>query len=272
MSAKVLRNGRVRLWLEPDDRGLAYGDGVFESLLVHQGQPVWWREHWDRLLRGAQVLGLPVPDQMLVRRECENLLVDSPRAVLKIILTRGSGGRGYGAPEDPIPTVILSSHAPPPPGQEPITLRWCQTALAIQPLLAGIKHLNRLEQVLARAEWSDPKISDGIMCDTEDRVICTTSANIFALIGGRWLTPGVERCGIAGIARAWVLASVPGSAEADLSSAEVSHADALFLCNAVRGILPVRRLGLREWKEHEAIAKLRRQLADSQPAFAIQEH
>jgi len=270
MNAKVLRDGRTRLWLEPDDRGLAYGDGVFETLLVHRGQPVWWSEHWDRLLRGARVLGLPVPDEMQVRRECESLPFDSPRAVLKIILTRGSGGRGYRAPEAPLPTVIVSSH-PAPPAAEPVTLRWCQTALAIQPLLAGIKHLNRLEQVLARAEWSDPQIADGIMCDTEDRVICATSANIFAHIGGRWLTPGVERCGIAGIARAWVLANVPGAAEADLSSAEISHSDALFLCNAVRGILPVRRLGLREWPEHEAVAKLRRQLADAQPAFAIQE-
>jgi 4-amino-4-deoxychorismate lyase len=271
MSARVLRNGRVRLWLEPDDRGLAYGDGVFESLLVHQGQPVWWREHWDRLLRGAKVLGLPAPDQAQVRRECENLVVDSPRAVLKIILTRGSGGRGYAAPDDPIPTVVISRHLAPPSEQEPVTLRWCQTALAIQPALAGIKHLNRLEQVLARAEWNDPNIFDGIMCDTEDRVIAATSANIFALIGGRWLTPGVERCGIAGTARAWVLANVPGAAEADLNSAEISRADALFLCNAVRGILPVRRLGLREWPDHEAIARLRRQLAAAQPAFAIQE-
>jgi 4-amino-4-deoxychorismate lyase len=271
MSSKVLHKGKVRLWLEPDDRGLAYGDGVFETLLVHEGQPVWWREHWERLLRGARVLGLPVPDEMLVRRECDSLLEGKSRAVLKLILTRGNGGRGYRAPEDPNPTVILSSHAAPPSIAHGVTLRWCQTPLAIQPVLAGIKHLNRLEQVLARAEWTDPQIADGIMCDTEDRVICTTSANIFAFIGGRWLTPGVERCGIAGTARAWVLANAAGASEADLNSAEISRADALFLCNAVRGILPVRRLGLREWPEHPALVKLRRQLADSHPAFAVQE-
>lgn len=271
MSTKVLRDGRVRLWLEPDDRGLAYGDGVFETLLVHNGQPVWWREHWDRLVRGAHVLGLPVPDQMLIRREAESMLFDAPRAVLKIILTRGSGGRGYGAPPHPVPTVVLSSHQAPPQTREPITLRWCQTALAIQPLLARIKHLNRLEQVLARAEWSDPQIDDGIMCDTEDRVIGATSANIFALIGGRWLTPGVARCGIAGTAREWVLANVAAAAEADLSAAEVSRADALFLCNAVRGILPVGRLGLREWPKHAAIERVRRQLAEAQPAFSFPE-
>nr|MBP8080876.1 aminodeoxychorismate lyase [Arenimonas sp.] len=217
MSAKVLRDGRVRLWLEPDDRGLAYGDGVFETLLVHDGQPVWWSEHWSRLMHGAQVLGLPVPDQLLARRECESLLAGSSQAVLKIILTRGSGGRGYRAPENPLPTVIVSVHPAPPAVQDPVALRWCKTAIAIQPALAGIKHLNRLEQVLGRAEWNDPDIFDGIMCDTEDRVVCATSANLFALIGGRWLTPGVTRCGVAGIARAWVLANAADAVETDLS-------------------------------------------------------
>jgi len=270
MSSKVLRAGRVRLWLEPDDRGLAYGDGVFETLLVHDGQPVWWSEHWDRLLRGAQVLGLPAPDQLQVRRECESLLAGSGQAVLKIILTRGSGGRGYRAPKSPVPTVILSAHPAPPALLEPVALRWCKTAIAIQPALAGIKHLNRLEQVLGRAEWSEPDIFDGIMCDTEDRVVCATSANLFALVGGRWLTPGVARCGVAGIARAWVLANAPNAVETDLSAAEISHADALFLCNAVRGILPVGRLGLREWTGHEAVVALRRRLAEAQPAFAFE--
>ena len=166
--------------------------------------------------------------------------------------------------------MILSTHPMPPFVREPIAVRWCKTAISVQPALAGIKHLNRLEQVLARAEWNDPAIFDGIMCDTEDRVVCATSANLFALVGGRWLTPGVERCGVAGIARAWVLANLPGAAEADLSAAQVSHADGLFLCNAVRGILPVGSLGLREWAGHEAVATLRRRLAEAQPAFAFE--
>jgi 4-amino-4-deoxychorismate lyase len=272
VNVKVLRDGHVRPWLEPDDRGLSYGDGVFETMLVHQGQAVWWREHWDRLLRGAGSLGLPVPDEFLVRRECESLLADSPGAVLKIILTRGSGGRGYRAPEDPRPTVVLSTHPAPPAIEQAVALCWCKTKLAIQPALAGIKHLNRLEQVLARNEWNDPDIFDGVMCDTGDRVVCATSANLFALIGGRWLTPGVERCGIAGIARAWVLANVPDAAEADLSPVEVGRADAVFLCNSVRGILPVRRIGLHEWSGHQATSLLRRQLAEAQPAFAFKEY
>ena len=106
------------------------------------------------------------------------------------------------------------------------------------------------------------------MCDGEDRVVCATSANLFVLLGGRWLTPSVERCGVAGIARAWLLANLPGAAVADLNGAEVSRAEALFLCNAVRGILPVRRLGMREWPRHEAVDSARALLAEAQPAFS----
>jgi 4-amino-4-deoxychorismate lyase len=267
MSARVLREGRVRLWVEPEDRGLAYGDGVFETLLVHLGEPVWWQEHWQRLLLGARRLGLPVPDEAEVRHECAVLVGDARRAVLKILLTRGSGGRGYRPPADATPTVVLSRHEAPAAPARGLHLRWARTTLAIQPALAGIKHCNRLEQVLARAEWQDEDIDEALMCDGEDRVVGATSANLFAQVGGRWLTPSVERCGVAGIARGWLLANLPGAAVADLSGAEVSQADALFLCNAVRGILPVRRLGMREWPRSDAVAAVRARLAEAQPAF-----
>jgi 4-amino-4-deoxychorismate lyase len=269
MSSRVLRGGRVRLWLEPEDRGLAYGDGVFETMLVHAGEPVWWQEHWQRLLRGARVLGLPVPPEDEIRHECASLIAGSPRAVLKIILTRGSGGRGYQPPAQATPTVVLSLHPAPDAPARGLNLCWARTTLAMQPALAGIKHLNRLEQVLARGEWQDPNIDDALMCDGEDRVVSATSANLFALVGGRWLTPSVERCGIAG--GAWVLGNVPGAQVGNLSAAEVSHASALFLCNSVRGILPVARLGMREWPRDAEVAPLRARLAEAHPAFAIGE-
>ncbi len=271
MSARVLRDGLVRAGLDPEDRGLAYGDGVFETLLVHRGEPVWWREHWQRMQRGAAVLGLPMPDEGEVRRECAAMISGQAHAVLKIVLTRGSAGRGYQPPADARPTVVLSTHPAPEPVRRPLRLRWSRMTLAIQPALAGIKHLNRLEQVLARAEWDDPEIDESLLCDSEDRVVGATAANLFALIGGRWLTPSVERCGIAGVAREWLLANLPATAVADLSAAEVSHADAIFLCNAVRGILPVGKLGMREWPCGDAVASVRARLAEAQPAFSNKE-
>lgn len=273
MSVRVLRgDGSNSSYggVDAGDRGLAYGDGVFETLLVHQGQPVWWREHWQRLQRGAAVLGLPLPDEHRLRGEAGLLVADAAHAVLKLIVTRGSGGRGYAPPPDPVPTIVLSRHeAPAPAPAEGVTLRWCDTPMAIQPVLAGIKHLNRLEQVLARAEWNDPAIHEGLMCDSEGRALSATAGNLFVRIGGRWCTPSLRRCGIAGIARAWLLQQLPGAVEVDLRPAEVEQAEALFLCNSVRGIQPVRRLGAREWAADAAVAQIRRQLAEAQPAFAI---
>jgi 4-amino-4-deoxychorismate lyase len=267
MSARVLREGRVRLWLDPTDRGLAYGDGLFETMRVHGGVPVLWAEHWQRLAAGAARLGIALPDEAWVRREADAVLEQRDQAVLKLVLTRGIGERGYAPPAVANPTVVLSAHAP-PPVHDGLVLRWCRTRIAVQPQLAGIKHLNRLEQVLARAEWDDPEIDDGVLCDTEDRVVCTTSMNLFARIGGRWLTPSVARCGVAGILRGWLLGQGLAT-EADISQADLSHADALCACNAVRGILSVRRLGGHAWPTSPDVLVLQRRLADAHPAYAV---
>ncbi len=251
-----------------NDRGLAYGDGVFETLLVHAGEHVWWHEHLQRLLLGARVLGIPVPDEKIVLESCKKLLAGESRCVLKIILTRGVGGRGYSPPENPDPRIILSIHPAPEIIRDHVSLRWCETRLAHQPLLAGIKHLNRLEQVLARNEWRDPTIFEGLMCDQDDNVVCATSANVFVKIDGRWQTPTLDRSGIAGIARAWVLKQWPHVREARLSRTQVEQAEAVFICNAVRGILGVNRLGESVFAMDREIGELQSCLAMKQPAFA----
>lgn len=267
--ATVIYRGRERVaTLDPADRGLAYGDGVFETVLVHARRAVWWPQHWERLTRGAARLGFGLPQREWLEAELGVLLPKAPdRAVLKLILSRGASGRGYAADPESEPTLVISMHGVPAPAPDPMVLRWCDTRMAIQPALAGIKHLNRLEQVLARAEWNDPGIHEGLMLDTGDRVACATAANVFARIDGRWLTPPVDRRGVAGVARAWVLANAPDAAEAELSRTEVESAEALFLCNAVRGILPVGSLGERRWAAHPALDELRRRLARSEPAF-----
>ncbi|GAB2504522.1 aminodeoxychorismate lyase [Arenimonas alkanexedens] len=266
--ARVYR-GQARVTaLDPADRGLAYGDGLFETIRVHARRPVWWRAHWLRLAEGAKRLGLPAPDPRWLAAEVDALLAgQAPSGVLKVILTRGAGSRGYRIGEAMAPTLVLSWHPLAPASEGPLVLRWCSLRMALQPALAGIKHLNRLEQVLARAEWCDDAIHEGLLLDSAGRVACATAANLFARIKGRWLTPKLDECGVAGIARGWVLANAPDAEEAELWPADIENAESLFLCNAVRGILPVGRLAHHAWAPHPALEILQRQLGRAEPAF-----
>lgn len=272
MNARIFVGVRRVDGLAADDRGIAYGDGLFETMRAHRGQAPWWDAHWARLERGAQRLRLPLPDQDFVRRQADAMLADADTCVLKLIVTRGSGGRGYAPADAAEPAWIVSTHPLPPTPHGGLTLRWCETRLSVQPALAGLKHCNRLEQVLARAEWNDAAASDrdageGLMLDTEDHVVCATAANLFVLNDGRWATPRIDRCGVAGVCRAWVMAELPAD-ESRLSRRQVESAEAIFLCNAVRGILPVARLGERAWAPHPQISALRGRLAAAVPMFA----
>lgn len=259
--------GRPRATLDPSDRGLAYGDGLFETLLAVDGEPVWWEGHWQRLLRGCEVLGLPVPEVGPVHDQAR-ALAGAGRCVIKLVLTRGPGGRGYAPPAEPDPCLLLSRHdAPPAWPVEGVAMQSCRTRLAIQPRLAGIKHLNRLEQVLARSEWSDPSIHEGLLSDMDGRPVSATAANLLVRRDGRWRTPPVDRCGIAGTCRGWLLAEGLVE-EARLEPVDIDIAEALALASSVRGIAAVRSLDGRALPGVAAVAPLMRALGEAVPAFA----
>lgn len=231
------------------DRGLAYGDGVFETVAVRDGVPLQLERHLARLSDGCRRLGFEPPalaDAIIDR------CAGHPRAVLKVIVTRGEGGRGYRPPADPVPTSVIALHAW--PGHDPawaergVAVRWCETRLAIQPALAGLKHLNRLEQVLARAEWDGmDRWQEGLMRDLDGHVIEATQANVFWVAGGELRTPRVDRCGIAGITRARLIEATGElgirCVEAEFDASVVEAADEVFLCNSVIGIWPVKQIG-----------------------------
>ncbi len=254
-----------------DHRGIAYGDGLFETMRVHAGQAPWWTRHWARLAHGAQRLRLRLPDAGFVEAQARELLQGQGVGVLKLIVSRGAGGRGYAPRAAAGPDWQLALHSPPPAPTGGIALRWCATRLAHQPLLAGLKHCNRLEQVLARAEWDadeadDRDADEGLVRDQDGFVVCATAANVFALRDGRWRTPLLDRCGVAGVCRGWALDALD-AVEMRLSPSDIETADAVFLCNAVRGILPVARLGGRRWPPHPGIVRAQRLLATAHPAF-----
>ncbi len=249
MTARLLVNGVVTTQVSVLDRGFSYGDGLFESVrLVHGRAPLWPR-HMQRLADGCARLRIPPPDPLQLWEEAQRVSDGIAQAVVRITLTRGVGERGYALPVLPQPGRVLAGFAAPTPGddvyRDGLHMRVCHLRLAEQPLLAGIKHLNRLEQVLARAEWSDPAIAEGLLRDGHDRVISATMANLFAVIDGVLLTPALDCCGVAGVARAEVLAIQPNARVAELSLQALSAASEIFLSSSVRGILPVQSLD--EW-------------------------
>ncbi len=246
----MLIDGKDSDLIAADDRGLLYGDGLFETLAVHNGEPRLWPQHMARLTQGCARLGITPPAADLLHDEARSLCAGSGRAVLKIIVTRGSGGRGYRPPSPALPRRILSLHPwpdyPEHWSRQGINVRLCDTPLGASPRLAGLKHLNRLEQVLARAEWDDPEIAEGLMLDTAGGLVEGTMSNLFLVRDGRLRTPALERCGVAGVMRARVLelAAQGGIAceVSELGLADLQAADEVFVCNSVIGIWPVRRV------------------------------
>ena len=246
-----LVNGLLSDSVSAQDRGLHYGDGIFETIAFQDDIPLCWEAHYQRLLEGCNRLGLLCPSTALLRSEMQLLPVAGPRCVVKILVTRGAGGRGYRPPgPDSVPTRLIGHYPwpdfPPEYAVKGIKAKICSTRLGGNPLLAGIKHLNRLEQVLARGEWDDPDIAEGLMLDTHGAVIEGTMSNLFCIKDNLLMTPDISACGIAGIIRRCILElSTQLNMQArvcTLTEKEVYAADELFLCNSIIGVWPVREV------------------------------
>ena len=236
------------------DRGLAYGDGLFETVAVKAGRPVLLELHMQRLVLGCSRLAITA-DQSLIRSEVLAYAQAMGEGVLKLILTRGDSLRGYAAcPEAQPRRILQASPAPAYPlahALEGVQLFDCTTRLAEQPLLAGLKHLNRLEQVIARSEWQDPTYAEGLMHDTSGRVIEGVFSNLFLVRDGVLITADLQRCGVAGVMRAALLSEAERLAipchVTDISVEQLQQADELFVCNSVYGIWPVRGVAGLSW-------------------------
>lgn len=256
------------------DRGLVYGDGVFRTLAVSGGVPEFWPQHMAKLAEDCTRLGIAAPDAAVLTADARQLLAGVDKAVLKIIVTRGVGGRGYKPPQPATPTrIVLRAAFPaytPEMAERGVVLRLCDTRLGLQPRLAGVKHLNRLEQVLAREEWSDPEIADGLMLDSDGRAIEGVMTNLFVVKNGEVATPDLTRCGVSGVMRGLLLESARVK---EVTLDEVRAADELFLTNSLIGLWPVRRFDgkdyavgpvTRRWAA--ALEKLRRESLSGFPA------
>jgi 4-amino-4-deoxychorismate lyase len=267
----ILVDGRIEDRIPAGDRGFQYGDGVFETIAVVDGHALCLDAHLHRLCTGCDTLAIPTPDVDTLIGEVRQIMDGASRAVLKVIVTRGTGDRGYAPPATPAPMRVVSIHAwPDHPGTwrtQGVDAALCEFTLARQPALAGIKHLNRLEQVLARAETVRRACQEGIVSDGNGAVIGGTMSNLFLRRANALVTPDLSDCGVAGIIRGEILRRATALGVEihvqPLRRADVLAADEIFFTNSVIGIWPVRRAGEHRYRTVEVANRIARALVDA---------
>lgn len=246
MAECILVDGIPAAGIPGDDRGLAYGDGVFRTVRVASGRALAWTHHLERLAYDCDALDLDMPRAEDLAHDLAHLFANGKDGVLKIIVTRGSGGRGY-APPATKSRRIVSAHALAGYAPRTLELERSSITLACQPRLAGVKHLNRLEQVLARAECARLAASDAWMADDHGFVIATTMRNLFFTDpSGRWFTPAITRAGIIGATRQRLISELRAAdnevTEADLAIDRLAGFSGALACNSVGGVVVVTRI------------------------------
>ena len=251
-----LVNGVPDSSLSVIDRAVQYGDGVFRTLRIRDGRVLQWQRHYKKLVHDCAVIGIVCPQSSLLSEEMYRLVEHQSSGVVKIMITRGTQlARGYAPAAVMTPTRIVSvSSAPTCPENfytHGIRLRVCDIRLSHQPRLAGIKHLNRLENVLAAAEWDDSSIAEGVLLDQSDNVISGIRSNLFMVYNGKLYTPELTQCGVAGVQRErvieWVIEQGTPCQIGQLTLAQLLKADEIFVVNSAIGLWPVRELQDRSW-------------------------
>lgn len=257
----LIVNGIADGLIDPRDRGFTYGDGVFRTLPMRDGAVPHWQHHYRKLAADCAALHLACPPQDVLEADIAQIRARQRDGVIRITVTRGVAERGYVCPDKPVITRVVAWSAIKPLPQAAIRARWCSLRLTIQPALAGIKHLNRLENVLARAEWSDPQTGEGLLCDALGRVIGGTMSNLFLLRNGALSTPSLDGSGVAGVTREIIIEKARAEQFtvdiAEITPDMVHSADAVFLVNSVIGVWQVISLGESKWKDAPFMERVR---------------
>lgn len=230
--------------LDWQERALHYGDGLFETLLKFNHQIPLWREHFDRLRRGCERLSIPLPAASWLEKRIADESRELENAVIKIIVSRGRGGRGLQLPVLPQASVFVLCYPWSEPSDQQHRVSICKTRLPINPNLAGLKHLNRLDYVLAAIELEkNPELTEGIICDIEGFVIEGLISNLFFIDQSCLYTPSLDFAGVAGIMRQLVIEQADKLNlkvnEGRYTTQELLESTECFLCNSVRGITPI---------------------------------
>ncbi|MCI4410274.1 MAG: aminodeoxychorismate lyase [Thiotrichales bacterium] len=230
-------------------RSCLYGDGLFETLVFRNGRLQFWSYHWQRLQTGLHRLQFPFVTEDEVMAAIEPAIqAGEDAAIIRLSITR-TGQRGYRIA--PSAETVIEVLRTPLTGwgwhSTALKVYCCKTRWAQQPLLAGIKHLNRLEQILARSEWTDADIAEGIVCDTQGNIISGTMSGLLVRVGQTVFVPDISQTGIDSIARQWVISQLPALGFTpivqSIRMADVLMADEVLLMNVVQGIACAKMVG-----------------------------
>ena len=266
---KVLVNGIETQQTSVTSRGLLYGQSVFETIAIVSGKPRLLDLHLERLQQGCERLLIPIDLELLESEVWLSLvgLSDSENAVLRVTVMMDEGGRGYKNPDNPSSSRVLALHPYPVyvdhQEADGILLGLSDVQLATQPLLAGIKHSNRLEQVLARSRWQQ-NWHEALLLDDREDVVEATHSNVFIRKNGLMSTPSLDRCGVAGVMRAYVIGELKELGylvqTVRLSVQEISEADEVFLSNSLIGVWSVREFQEKTYSDFSTANSLRERL------------
>lgn len=272
-SARWFADGREIASIATEDRSWQYGDGLFETIAVRDGAARLLDWHIERMQTGCRRLGIAaIAGERLYDSVADTLRQTRSQAAfatLKLVVTAGASPRGYRRPPAVEPGVFVglfrAEPLPPACYRDGVAVRRLATRLAEQPALAGIKSLNRLEQVLARREWDAEEIFEGLTLDTSGRLICGTMSNVFLVDGDRLLTPDLSRAGVNGIMRRKVLETLSEIGSnvdvVDIDAGTVDRCTEMFLTNSQYGVVPVAELDGRRLQPGPTSRSLMRILA-----------
>ncbi len=260
----ILHNGVLTQSVSVLDRSFQYGDGCFTTMYTENGCVQFWERHVKRMHDGLERLKIAQPDWQQVEHWVDQCTLQQGRGGVKLHITRGEGGRGYSSQGFSSPNVTVSQFVYPSAYdallEHGMELTVCETQLGWSPLLAGLKHNNRLEQVLIKSEIEDKGHLDGIVCDLAGNVIETSFANLFWRKGNAWFTPDLSRCGVAGVIRQLVIENLNFNqfslTIADFQLDHLLSADEIFITNAILGIAPITKINEHAYNVGEHTRKM----------------
>jgi 4-amino-4-deoxychorismate lyase len=246
MTPVILIDGKKQSKASIFNRNTQFGDGLFETCLVENKKLLFWSNHFERMKLGCDRLKISMIDETLwlsdIKKAFSLMKIDN--CIVKLVLSRGESLRGYSYKDNIRPIrITIVSELKKNNQDKGFSLEFCNSGYNSNPKLAGIKHCNRLEQVIARAGI---KVDDGIMLDENENVVSVTQGNIFCIQGNRLITPNLDKCGIEGTRRAVILKIAVDLGFdiniKNLSVAELLRSDEVFISNSIQGVGPVNQI------------------------------